>query len=78
MKTAKHLRALGRQMLLDAGTEGEMRASGVDQNAEQAGFRSVLHKRRVERAYRRGVEDVRLGPVEPQAQQGAVALEPDF
>src|SRR5512143_851195 len=78
MKVCKHRRTSIRQMLLDRGTEGEMSAGGVNENAAQFRNRPMLNDGILDRPDQRRIEDIRLGAIEPQTKQPSVALEPDF
>ncbi|MCZ7565418.1 MAG: hypothetical protein M5U08_17875 [Burkholderiales bacterium] len=78
VQPAQHRRALPRKVLLDARAEAEVRALGVEnRGADRAGL-AVLGECRRQRGDHRRIDDVRLGSVQSQAQQRAVAVEPDL
>ncbi len=55
--------------------EAEMRALVIEQHALQVSVLRHAGEGGIERRYHLGVDDVRLGPVEPQPQQSTVVLD---
>ena len=78
VNSLQHGRAPGRQMLLDARAEAEMRAFGIEQHRHDARVFQMLDERTVERRDHLGVDQIRLRPAQAKAQQPAFRLEPDF
>ncbi len=78
MQARQHGGALTRQMFLDAGTETEMRAFGIEQHGAELAVAEMLGQRRVKRRDHGGVDEVGLRFIQPQPQQAAVRLVPDL
>ena len=65
-------------MFLNAGTETEMRPFGIDQYGAELDIAEMLGQRRVKCRDHAGIDEISLWLIQPQPQQAAVHLMPDF
>ena len=78
MQRSQHAGAALGQVLLDAGAKAEMRPFCIEQHAAQTGRRAMCIEGCLQTGNHRRIDDVGLRTVQPQTQQRAIAIKPDF